>query len=93
MSSPYRRKDKNQSNIPTSSSNTEKDIDFDLEALVKLRSDYPSNPMIVYLNINFNRNKIVQLTDICKTFLIEVHCIDETKLDSRFLNAQVNLPD
>ena len=93
MSSPYRRKDKNQSNIPTSSSNTEKDIDFDLESLAKLRSDYPSNPMIVYLNINFKRNKIVQLTDICKTFLIEVHCIDETKLDSRFLNAQVNLPD
>ena len=72
MSSHYQRNDKNQNKVPTSSSNTDKNIDSDLEALVKLRTDYPSYLMIGYLNINSIKNKIVQLTDICKTSLIEI---------------------
>ena len=48
--------------------------------------------MIRYLNISSISNKIVQLTDICKTFRIESLCIDETKLDSSFPNTQVHLP-
>ena len=49
MSLSYQRNDKNQNKVPTSSSNTDKYIDSDLEALAKLRRDYPSNPMIVYI--------------------------------------------
>ena len=49
--------------------------------------------MIGYLNIISIKDKIVQLTDICKTSPIEILCIDESKLDSSFLNAQVQLPD
>ena len=83
MSLPYQWYDKNQNKVPTSSSNTDKIIDCDLEALAKLRRDYLSYPMIGYLNLNSIRNKIVQLTDLC---------IDETKLDSSFPNEQVHLP-
>ena len=49
--------------------------------------------MIWYLNINSIRHKIVLLTDICKTSPIVILCIDETKLDLSFSNAQVHLPD
>ena len=58
ISSSYPRNDKNQNTVPTSSSNTDKNIDSDLEALAKLRRDYLSNPVIMYLNINSIRNKI-----------------------------------
>ena len=49
--------------------------------------------MIGYININSIRNKIVQLTDICKTSPIEIIGIDETKLDSSLPTAQLHLPD
>ena len=52
---------------PTSTFKYHKNIDSDLEGLAKSRTDYPSNSMIRYLKINSIRNKIVQLTDICKT--------------------------
>ena len=63
MSSPYQRSDKNQSKLPASSSNTDKIIDSDPEALAKSRRDYPSNHMIGYLIIKSIKNKIVQFTD------------------------------
>ena len=83
MGSPYQRNDKNQNKVPTSSSDTDKNIDSNPEALAKLRRNYPSYPMIGYSNINSIRNKIEQLTDICKTSPIEILCIDESKLDSK----------
>ena len=70
MSSPYHRNDKNQNKVATATSNTDKIIDPDLDALAKLRRDYPSFPMIGYLNINSIRNRIVQLTNICRAFPI-----------------------
>ena len=76
MSSPYLRDYKNQNKELTSSSNTDKDKDSDLDPWLR---DYPSNSMLGYLNINSIRNKIVPLTDIYKTFPIEVLCIDQTK--------------
>ena len=79
MSSPYQRNDKNQKKELTSSSNTDKNIDPDLEHLAKLRRDYPFNSTLGYLNISSIRNKIVPLTDICKTSPIEIIRIDETK--------------
>ena len=85
MNSPYKRNDKNQNKVLTCSSSTNKNIDSDLEALAKLKKDYPSYLMIGYLNINSIKNKIVQLTDICKTSLIEILCIDETKLGGDYM--------
>ena len=41
MGSPYQTNDKNQNKVPSSSSSTDKNIDSDLEALAKLRRDYP----------------------------------------------------
>ena len=55
--------------------------------------DYPSNPLIGYLNINSIKNKIVQLVNICKTFPMEILCKDKSNLDLCFPNAQVPLPD
>ena len=51
---------------PISCSNTDKNIDSDLEALAKFTRDYPSNPIISYSSTNSIRNKIIQFTDICK---------------------------
>ena len=39
------------------------------------------------------RNEIAQLADIRKTSPVEILCVDGTKLDSSFLNAQVDLAD
>ena len=58
--------DKIQDKIPASISVDNKNINFDLEALVKLQRDYPSNYMTGYPNVNSIRNKIVHLADICK---------------------------
>ena len=48
ISSPYQRNYKNQNKELTSSSNTDKNIDSDLEPLAKLRRDYPSNWVFKY---------------------------------------------
>ena len=48
--------------------------------------------MIGYLNINSIKNNIEQLTDICKISLVEILCIDGTKLDSILPKAQAHLP-
>ena len=39
------------------------------------------------------RNEIAQLADIRKTSPVEILCVDGTKLDWSFLNAQVDLAD
>ena len=65
---------KNQNKIPTFTSNTDKIVESNIEALNKLRRDYPCNPVIEYLNINFIRNKIVQFSDVCKTSLVKMKC-------------------
>ena len=61
--------------------------------MAKLRRDYSSDPMIGYQNINYIRNKIVQLTYIGKASPKEILCIDETKLISSFPNVKVHLLD
>ena len=93
MSSPYQRNDENQNKVPTSSLNTDKNIDSDLEASAELKRGYPSYPVIRYLNVNSIKNKIVQLTVICKTSLIDILCRDESKLVSNFPNTKIHLPD
>ena len=56
---------------------------MDLDGLNRLRKEYRNNPIICYLNINSLCNKINDLE-----IQIHVLCIDETKLDKSFPDAQ-----
>ena len=70
MSSPYQRNGKNQDQTPLPTSNTDKNIKSNLEDLRKLKRDDPFNPLNGYLDISFERNRKVQLTDICKKIFV-----------------------
>ena len=61
---------------------------MDLEGLANLRKQYPSNPFLAYLKINFLHNKIDSLREILKNIPLEIICVDETKLDDSFPNQQ-----
>ena len=63
----------------------------DVSALVKLRKDHINNPSIVYLNINSLSEKIIYLREICPKTSIDILCVDETKLDSSYPNAQLHI--
>ena len=62
-----------------------------LLALIKLRKRNPNNPNIIYLNINSLREKIISLREICLTSSIDILCVDETKLDASYPNAQFHI--
>ena len=47
--------------------------------------------MIAYLNINSIRNKIDFLREICKKAPFDILCVDETKIDSSFPDAQFHI--
>ena len=64
---------------------------IDLEALVKVKNDYPNNPMIGYLNINSLRNKIHSLRELVLLAPLDIFYIDETKLDDSFPNLQFHI--
>ena len=51
---------------------------------MKTRKKDLKNPKIGYLNINSLRNKILSLKEILHKALIDILCIDETKLDETF---------
>ena len=55
---------------------------------MNLRKLCTNNPVVGYLKINSLRNKITQLRDVCGTAPADWLCIDETKLDASFPNAQ-----
>ena len=61
---------------------------LDIEGLINLRKFYTNNPIIEYLNINSLRNKITRLREVCRKAPIDFICIDETKLDASFPDAQ-----
>ena len=65
---------------------------FDLHYLVKLLKDYENNPVIGYLGINHLSNKIDYLREICSKSPIDILRIDETKLDSSYSDAQLEMP-
>ena len=65
---------------------------FDLHYLVKLLKDYENNPIIGYLGINHLSNKIDYLREICSKSPIDILRIDETKLDSSYSDAQLEMP-
>ena len=56
--------------------------------VMKTRKTCEKNPMIGYPNINFLRTKILNLKEILHKPPINILCIDETKLDETFPDAQ-----
>ena len=69
-----------------------KDSNFDPHDLAKLRKDYENNPIIGYLNINHLSSKIDYLREICSKSPIDILCIDDTRLDSPYPDAQFEIP-
>ena len=63
----------------------------DLLGLIKLRKENPNNPNIAYLNINSLKEKIINLREICLKSSIDILCVDETKLDASYPNAQFHI--
>ena len=63
----------------------------DLSGLLKLRKKNSNNPNIAYLNINSVREKIISLREICLKSSIDILCVDETKLDVSYPNAQFHI--
>ena len=55
---------------------------------MKTRKTYEKNPIIWYLNINSLRTKILSLKEILHKAPIDILCIEETKLDETFPDAQ-----
>ena len=52
-----------------------------------------SNPIVAYLNINSLGEKINHLREICKESPIDILCVDETKIDSSYPDAQFQIND
>ena len=72
-------------------SNSFSNFGIDLYNLQRLKQKYHSNPFISYLTIHSLSIKIDALRQICKTAPLEILCVDETKLDSSFPNAQFRI--
>ena len=64
---------------------------LDLDWLNKLSKEHQNNPIIGYLNINSLCNKTNDLRKIYRKTQIHVLCIDETKLDESFPDAQFHI--
>ena len=65
----------------------------DLQFLRKLRSKYPRNPLLGYLNINSPRNKIIDVRKLIGRLQLDYFVISETKLGSSFPSAQFRIGD
>ena len=52
-----------------------------------------SNPIVAYLNINSLGEKINHLHEIRKESTIDILCVDETKLDYSYSDAQFQIND
>ena len=63
----------------------------DLLGLMKFRKENPNNPNIAYLNIDSVREKIISLREIRLKSSSEIFCVDETKLDASYPNAQFHI--
>ena len=59
-----------------------------ISELIELRNKYPKSPIIVYLNINSLRNKIIDLREKMSKASLVIVCIDKTKLDESFPASQ-----
>ena len=56
-----------------------------------IREQYTNNLVLGYLNINSLKNKIINLREVVDKVLIDILCIDETKLDDTFPDAQFKI--
>ena len=52
-----------------------------------------SNPIVAYLNINSLGEKTNHLREICKESPIDILCVDKTKIDSSYPEAQFQIND
>ena len=73
------------------SQNVSENVDSDLKKLKVLRVENNSNPIVAYLNINSLGEKINHLPEICKESPIDILCVDETRLDSSYPDAQFQI--
>ena len=64
---------------------------LDLDGLNRLNKEHQSNQIIGYLNISSLCNKMNDLRKNCRKTQIHVLCIDETKLNESFPDAQFTL--
>ena len=61
--------------------------------LKKDRLNYPRNPLIGYLNINFIRNKIADIREVFRKLQLNYFVSSETKIHESFPLAQFNIHD
>lgn len=67
-------------------------IDSDVSGLIKLKTEYPNNPNIAYLNISSLSEKLTNLRELRLKTLIDILQIDETAmLDSSYTNAKFHI--
>ena len=65
----------------------------DLKKLKVLRLENDSNPIVAYLNIKSLGEKINHVREICKDSPIDILCVNETKTDSSYPDAQFQIND
>ena len=63
-------------------------VSSEFEALRKNRVDYVNNTLIVYLNTNSFRNKMVDLREIILELSLDYLVLSKTKIDQSFPTAQ-----
>ena len=84
---------KQRESVANQISNKAKNTNYnlDIQKLINLRKLYTNTPIIGYLNINSLGNKITQLREVCRKTPVDVLCINETKLDASFPDAQFHI--
>ena len=70
----------------------ESDISCDVDKFFELRTRYPNNPIIGFLNINSIRYKINDLRVIIERCLPDIFVIEETKLCETFKTDAFFIP-
>ena len=75
------------------SQNVSENFDSDLKKLKVLSVENDSNPIVVYLNINSLGKKINHLREIREDSAIDILCVDETRIDSSYPDAQFQIYD
>ena len=76
----------------TTNDSEENYIDRQLTDLIALRTKYPSNPLLGYLNVNSLRgSKMDQIRERCGLAPIDILCLDESKLSYDFPDAQFHI--
>ena len=75
------------------SQNVPENFDSDLKKLKVWRVENDSNPIVACLNIKSLGEKINHLCEICKESPMDIPCVDETKIDTSYPDAQFQIND